>query len=303
MSQLRKQTCYLCEMPRSPWAVLMDFSEPVCRSCVNYEGPDRIEVILASARRMRGAYSINNEHMSSVKRESSVPLSAVAPMRTQRGDYVGPGGVEVGSGLAYQMSVPNVQMGDPAGFQRREVRLQQYNTQMVAQPGAPTNHANLQAGGPPGGGPDKMKAVLIGPPMDGVKGQVKPGGGPGSRPVSAGPAPPGGARDQVSSSSGNGGQREAAPPEVGPDGQPILKCTNCVGKLEDTHFVQCPSNTNHKFCFSCCKASIQKQGNEAYCPSGDRCPLQGSTVPWAFMQEEIETILQEKTGPAPQDKK
>ena len=33
---------------------------------------------------------------------------------------------------------------------------------------------------------------------------------------------------------------------------------------------------------------------QAFCPSGERCPLQGSTVPWAFMQEEIETILGEK---------
>jgi len=204
--------------------------------------------------------------------------------------------------LAYQMSVPNVQMGqDPPGFQRREVRLQQYNTQMVGQGGGGPTHPNLQAAQ----GQDKMKAVLIGAqPMEGAKVQVKPGGGPGSRPVSAGPAPPGGGpREQVSSSSGNGGQREAVAGEVGPDGQPILKCTNCVGKLEDTHFVQCPSNTNHKFCFSCCKASIVKQGSEAYCPSGDRCPLQGSTVPWAFMQEEIDTILAEKTGPPPPDKK
>jgi len=66
--------------------------------------------------------------------------------------------------------------------------------------------------------------------------------------------------------------------------------------------LQCPSNIAHKFCFSCCRESIIKQGNEAFCPSGDKCPLQGSIVPWAFMQEEIETILGEKPD-ATQDKK
>merc|ERR1719166_246706 len=53
---------------------------------------------------------------------------------------------------------------------------------------------------------------------------------------------------------------------------------------------------------SSCRDSIIKQGSEAFCPSGERCPLQGSTVPWAFMQEEIETILGEKSDQA-QDKK
>lgn len=57
----RKQTCYLCEMPRSPWAVLHDFTETICRSCVNYEGPDRIETILSSARRMRGNYGMQEK--------------------------------------------------------------------------------------------------------------------------------------------------------------------------------------------------------------------------------------------------
>jgi len=134
-----------------------------------------------------------------------------------------------------------------------------------------------------------------GPPNQGSR-PPTPGTGPtnqGSKPPSPGSRP-----DQVSSSSN--GAREGQ--EVQPDGAPLLKCTNCRGKLEDTHFVQCPSNIAHKFCFSCCRESIIKQGNEAFCPSGDKCPLQGSIVPWAFMQEEIETILGEKPD-ATQDKK
>ncbi|KAM6913100.1 putative E3 ubiquitin-protein ligase IRF2BPL [Xenentodon cancila] len=72
-----------------------------------------------------------------------------------------------------------------------------------------------------------------------------------------------------------------------------LCCTICHERLEDTHFVQCPSVPHHKFCFPCSRESIKAQGGagEVYCPSGEKCPLLGSNVPWAFMQGEIATIL------------
>uniref|UniRef100_A0A8C3RVI0 Interferon regulatory factor 2 binding protein 1 n=1 Tax=Chelydra serpentina TaxID=8475 RepID=A0A8C3RVI0_CHESE len=72
-----------------------------------------------------------------------------------------------------------------------------------------------------------------------------------------------------------------------------LCCTICHERLEDTHFVQCPSVPSHKFCFPCSRDFIKAQGaaGEVYCPSGEKCPLAGSNVPWAFMQGEIATIL------------
>lgn len=75
-----------------------------------------------------------------------------------------------------------------------------------------------------------------------------------------------------------------------------LKCTLCQERLEDTHFVQCPSVPHHKFCFPCSRDSIKRQGagKEVYCPSGEKCPLANSNVPWAFMQGEISTILGEE---------
>ncbi|XP_029427040.1 interferon regulatory factor 2-binding protein 1 [Rhinatrema bivittatum] len=101
--------------------------------------------------------------------------------------------------------------------------------------------------------------------------------------------------DLVHSTSASPGSSGA---QSGPDSSSTgtvapLCCTICRERLEDTHFVQCPSVPGHKFCFPCSRQFIKSQGvgGEIYCPSGEKCPLAGSSVPWAFMQGEIATIL------------
>uniref|UniRef100_A0A8C6Y669 Interferon regulatory factor 2 binding protein 1 n=1 Tax=Naja naja TaxID=35670 RepID=A0A8C6Y669_NAJNA len=86
---------------------------------------------------------------------------------------------------------------------------------------------------------------------------------------------------------------QSAPDSSGGASSAPLCCTICHERLEDTHFVQCPSVQGHKFCFPCSRDFIKAQGaaGEVYCPSGEKCPLVGSNVPWAFMQGEIATIL------------
>jgi len=263
----RKQTCYLCEMPRSPWAVIHDFTEIICRSCVNYEGPDRIEAILSSARRMRGSYGMQD--VQQIKRESAPYPGAQRP--TSFSQTMEGGGVQ-----NYPPPQGSHPLQSEQGFQRRPINPLNQGFGPCG-PVAPGSGGPLPVNGAALGPADKLK-----PGLEKNKNLVPQT----SRPLSNGHQTAQTRPDQVSSSSN--GQRE---PELGPDGNPILKCTNCSGKLEDTHFVQCPSNPLHKFCFSCCRDSIIKQGNEAFCPSGDKCPLAGSTVPWAFMQEEIQTIL------------
>lgn len=60
------------------------------------------------------------------------------------------------------------------------------------------------------------------------------------------------------------GNNTPAAPNAPPN--PTLKCTLCQERLEDTHFVQCPSVNHHKFCFPCSRESIKRQVRRAIQP-------------------------------------
>ncbi len=94
------------------------------------------------------------------------------------------------------------------------------------------------------------------------------------------------------------GRGSTSPSSTTTNGEVHMQCLLCQRTLEDTRFVQCPSKNSHKFCFTCSAENIKTQSSnssDVYCPSGMKCLVAGNSTPWAFMEQEIKTILSANT--------
>ncbi|XP_058062962.1 interferon regulatory factor 2-binding protein-like A isoform X1 [Anopheles bellator] len=247
----------------------------------------------SSGRRSSGSRHVSSTTVTSSEvpqPNSSVPGSGGSTTPNGSGGTGGNGGTP-----PVPMGVP---MGGPPGPGQQQQQQQmgqqqgppppQSQGQQQSQPPPPPDGGSM---GGPAGGPNNVSGPNASPAPPGSAG----GGGSGSGNAPGGPGstggpgglPPGAAPPNNAPGSG---------PAPAPTPNPTLKCTLCQERLEDTHFVQCPSVGHHKFCFPCSRESIKRQGSgaEVYCPSGEKCPLANSTIPWAFMQGEIATILGEE---------
>ncbi|KAM3184789.1 hypothetical protein ACTXT7_007662 [Hymenolepis weldensis] len=285
--------CFLCELPRSPWALVFDFSVPVCRGCVNYEGADKIEQVIQWVGAQKRALLQYEEKPKPLKTHFLYPQNHPTFMTLY---------MEALRLLQYQNS----------NIQHRQFSQQNHHQEIrFPAPIRSICHSTPKFALCVGLSHDSSCSI-----RDRLFFEYPSGSGKLVRGLSK-------LLEQmdiiesdleVEIRRGYWCIFEEALLLL-QDERLQAQCLMCGAALEGSHFIQCPVRPKHRFCFSCVRSILMREEKitnseeedkkpieerrRFHCPSGEMCALtENPGIPWSFVESEIAVILRGSNNPS-----